>query len=309
MKAIRFHNYGDSGALKYEDVPIPEIGPPEVLIKVHAAGVNPVDWKIREGYLQSFLPYHLPLIPGWDVAGTVASAGALVTRFNAGDQVFSRPDISRNGAYAEYIAVRTDELALAPGSIPLEHAAGIPLAALTAWMALFDKADLRAGQSVLIHAASGGVGTFAVQLAKLAGARVIGTTSGRNIDLVKSLGADEVIDYLSEDFSTRVKDVDVVFDTLGGDTQTKSFSVIHKGGVLVSIVDPPDTSVAQQHGVVAHHAFVVPNGARLQELAGLVDAGKLKVIIEKEFPLSEAKAAQDFNQTGRTRGKIILRVA
>jgi len=154
MKAIRFHNYGVSGVLKYEDVPIPEIGSAEVLIKVHAAGVNPVDWKIREGYLQSFLPYQLPLIPGWDVAGTIANAGALVTRFNAGDLVFSRPDISRNGAYAEYIAVRTDEVAPAPGNIPLEHAAGIPLAALTAWMALFDKADLRAGQSVLIHAAS-----------------------------------------------------------------------------------------------------------------------------------------------------------
>jgi NADPH:quinone reductase-like Zn-dependent oxidoreductase len=138
------------------------------------------------------------------------------TRFKANDQVFSRPDIARNGAYAQYIAVRTDEVAPAPRSIPLEHAAGIPLAALTAWMALFEKADLRAGQSVLIHAASGGVGTFAVQLAKVAGARVIGTTSGRNVDLVKSLGADEVIDYRSEDFSTRVKDVDVVFDTLGG---------------------------------------------------------------------------------------------
>lgn len=309
MKAIRFYNYGDSNVLKYEDVPIPEIGPGEVLIKVHAAGVNPVDWKIREGYLKSFLPYQLPLIPGWDVAGTIASVGALVTRFKASDLVFSRPDIARNGAYAEYIAVRTDEVAPAPRSIPLEHAAGIPLAALTAWMALFEKADLRAGQSVLIHAASGGVGTFAVQLAKLAGARVIGTTSSRNIDLVKSLGADEVIDYCSADFTTRVKDVDVVFDTVGGDTQTKSFGVLRKGGVLVSIVNPPDASVAQQHGVVAKHAFVIPNGARLQELAGLVDAGKLKVIIEKEFPLSEAKAAQDFNQTGRTRGKIILRVA
>ena len=177
MKAIRFHTYGDSSVLKYEDVPIPEIGPGEVLIKVHAAGVNPVDWKIRKGYLQGFLPYQLPLIPGWDTAGTVARAGALVTRFNASDQVFSRPDIARDGAYAEYIAVRTDEVASAPRSIPLEHAAGVPLAALTAWMALFDKANLRADQSVLIHAASGGVGRFAVQLAKLAGARVIGTTS------------------------------------------------------------------------------------------------------------------------------------
>jgi NADPH:quinone reductase-like Zn-dependent oxidoreductase len=219
----------------------------------------------------------LPLIPGWDVAGTIESVGALVTRFKANDRVFSRPDIARNGAYAEYIAVRSDEVAPAPHSIPLEHAAGIPLAALTAWMALFEKSDLRTGQSVLIHAASGGVGTFAVQLAKLAGARVIGSTSSRNIDLVKSLGADEVTDYRSEDFSAKVKDIDVVFDTVGGDIQTQSFGVFRKGGVLVSIVSPPDAAVAQQHGVVAKHAFVIPNGARLQELAGLVDASKLKV--------------------------------
>jgi NADPH:quinone reductase-like Zn-dependent oxidoreductase len=309
MKAIRIHSYGDSDVLRYEEAPTPQIGPDEVLIKVRAAGINPVDWKVRQGYLKDFVPHELPLIPGWDVAGIVERVGALVTRFKIGDSVYSRPDITRNGTYAEYVAVRSDEAGHAPKRIPLEHAAGIPLAALTAWMSLFDKAGLRSGQSVLIHAAAGGVGSFAVQLAKIVGAMVITTTSAANTDLVMSLGADETIDYRSEDSSKRVKDVDVVFDTIGAETQTKSWSVLRKGGILVSIISAPDKAIAQQYDVRGEYVFVTPNGARLEEIAGLVDAGKLRVVIGKEFPLDQAKAAHELSQAGHARGKIILRVS
>ena len=309
MKAVRIHEYGDPGVLKYEDAPVPEIGPDEVLIKVHSAGVNPVDWKVRKGLLKERRPYRLPLIPGWDLSGTIERVGTLVTRLKEGDRVFSRPDIGRDGSYAEQIAVRADEVALAPRSVPLETAAGVPLCALTAWMALFEWAGLRAGQTVLIHAASGGVGTFAVQLAKLAGARVIGTTSGRNTEFVRSLGADAVIDYRREDFSTSVRDVDVVLDAVGGETRTKSLGVLRRGGVLSSIVGPVDPALARQHDVRAMGGLVAANGARLQEIASLIDAGKLKVIIEKEFPLAEAMAAHELSETLRVRGKIILRVS
>ena len=197
MKAVQIHGYGNSGVMKYEDAPKPVIGPDEVLIKVHACGVNPVDWKIREGFMASMVHHTMPLILGWDVAGIVEETGALVKRFKPGDAVFCRPDTSKNGGYAEYIAVRTIELAMAPKTIPLKTAAGIPLAAQTAWMALFELAGLKGGQSVLIHGASGGVGSFAVQLAKVAGARVIATTSKANIPMVKSIGADEVVDHVS----------------------------------------------------------------------------------------------------------------
>ncbi len=309
MKAIRIHEYGDVDVLKYEEAPVPEIGPDEVLIRVHSAAVNPVDWKVRKGFAKERRPYRLPLILGWDLSGTIERVGVLVTRLKAGDKVFSRPDLGRNGSYAEYIAVRADEVAFAPKSLPLEKVAGVPLAALTAWMALFEKAGLRAGQSVLIHAAAGGVGTFAVQLAKLAGAHVIGTASAGNTELVKSLGADDVIDYRAVDFTTKVKNVDVVLDAIGGDTQKKSLQALKPGGFLSSIVGPVDSALAQQFGVQTAWDLVKGNGARLQEIADLIDARKLKVIIEKEFPLSEVKAAHELSETNRVRGKIILRVS
>ena len=301
------YKYGDSSVLKYEDAPKPVIGPDEVLVKVHACGVNPVDWKIREGYMSQFVHHEMPLIPGWDVAGTVEETGPLVTRFKPDDAVFCRPDTSRNGGYAEYIAVKTIDIASAPRSIPLVKAAGIPLASQAAWMGLFEVAGLKTGQSVLIHGASGGVGTFAVQLAKLAGAHVIGTTSGRNIETVKSIGADEVIDHTREDFSKKVRGLDVVFDTIGGETQEKSWGVLRKGGVLVSTVGADEKAAAAQ-GVIGKSFMLVSNGARLQEISSLVDKGKISVVIEKEFPLAEARAAQDLSQTGHARGKIILKV-
>jgi len=308
MKAVRIHAYGGPEVLRYEDAPRPQPGSGEALIRVHAAGVNPVDWKVREGYLKGMLQYSLPMIPGWDVSGVVESTGTGVTRLKVGDEVYSRPDIARDGAYAEYIAVRESEVAAKPRSIDHVHAAAIPLAALTAWQALFDAGNLRAGQRVLIHAAAGGVGTFAVQLAKWKGAHVIGTASERNHAFLKELGADEVIDYQTTRFEDSVHDVDLVFDTMSGETQDRSWKVLKKGGILVSILGAPSAEKAAQHGVRQAGVFVQPNVPQLDEIAKLVDTGKLKVVVETILPLSEARRAQDLSQTLHVRGKIVLQV-
>lgn len=307
MKAVRIHSHGDSNVLIYEDAPVPSILPDEVLIKVHSAGVNPVDWKIRMGYGNYRDAYNFPLTLGWDVAGTIESIGSMIKEFKVGDIVFARPEPIRDGAYAEYIAVRGFELALVPTHITLQEAAGIPLASQTAWMAIFEKGNLQKGQKILIHGASGAVGSFAVQFAKLANAYVIATTSAKNIDMVKSLGADEVIDYKSEDFSQKVIGVDVALDVVGGDTQSRSLQVIRKGGILVSTVGV-DEKAGEQFNVHAISFRLVSNGARLQQIGALVNAGLVRVIIGKEFPLSEAKAAHDLGESGQAEGKIILRV-
>lgn len=307
MKAVRIHHHGDSGVLIYEDAPVPSILPDEVLIKVHSAGVNPVDWKIRMGYGDYRNAFNFPLILGWDVAGTVESVGPLIKKFKAGDIVFARPEPIRNGAYAEYVAVRGFELAYAPSYIPLEVSAGIPLASQTAWMAIFEKGNLQGGQRILIHGASGGVGSFAVQFARLANAYVIATTSAKNIDIVKSLGANEVIDYQNEDFSKKVTGVDLVLDVVGGDTQSKSWQVIRKGGTLVSTVGA-DEKTGKQFNVHAVSFRLVSNGARLHQIRELINAGLVRAMTVKEFPLSEARAAHDFGESGHAQGKIILRV-
>lgn len=308
MKAVRIHEYGGPEVLRYEDAPRPEAGPGEVLIRVHAASVNPVDWKVRAGYAKDRLKYKMPFIPGWDVSGVVEAVGSGVSRLKVGDEVYSRPDISRDGTYAEYVVVKESEVALKPKSIDHVHAAAIPLAALTAWQALFDGAKLSAGQTVLIHGAAGGVGTFAVQFAKMKGARVIATASKKNHEFLRSLGADEVIDYNTTKFEDVVRDVDVVLDTITGETADRSYQVIKKGGIYVSILAPPSPEKAAAHGVRTHHTFVQANAEQLNEIAKLVDSGKLKLTIEKVFPLAEARAAQELNAQGHTRGKIVLRV-
>ncbi len=308
MKAVRIHQYGGPDVLKYEDAPRPTPAADEVLVRVYATSVNPVDWKVREGFAKERLKYTMPFIPGWDVSGVVEAVGASAKRLKVGDEVYGRPDISRNGAYAEYIVVRESELALKPKSLDHVHAATIPLAALTAWQALFDGAKLSAGQTVLIHGAAGGVGTFAVQLAKLKGARVIATASSRNHDFLRSLGADQTIDYNTTKFEDVVHDVDAVLDTITGETGDRSYQVLKKGGTYVSILMPPNQEKAAAHGVRAHHTFVQPNVEQLNELATLVDTGRLKPIIEKVFPLADARAAMDSNQTGHTRGKIAISV-
>jgi NADPH:quinone reductase-like Zn-dependent oxidoreductase len=308
MKAVRIHNYGGPEVLKFEDAPRPQPAVGELLIQVHAAAVNPIDWKIRQGRLKGRTTYSLPLILGWDVSGTVEATGPGVTRFQKGDEVFTRPDIARNGAYAEYIVVRESEVALKPKSLDHLHAAAIPLAALTAWQALFDVGGLSTGQKALIHAAAGGVGSLAIQLAKWKGAHVIGTASGRNQSFITELGVDEAIDYETTRFEDAVHHVDVVFDTIGGDIQQRSWRVLKKGGILVSIVSPPSQEEAAKRNVRSGYLSVQPNSADLAEIARLVDAGKVKPFVETVLPLSAARTAQELSETGHTRGKIVLKV-
>src|SRR6266700_1614054 len=233
MKAIIVHSFGGPEVLQYGDAPRPVLQPDDVLIKVYATGVNPVDWKVRKGIYQKRL---LPFIPGWDVSGVIEETGANVTGFSKGDEVYARPDISRDGTYAEYVAVRASETGFKPASVDHTTAAAVPLAGQTAWEGLFEKGQLKAGEKILIHGAAGGVGSYAVQFARWKGAYVIGTASAGNKQFVTELGADEAIDYKSTPFERKLKDLDMVFDTIGGDVQLRSALVLRKGGVLVSTI-------------------------------------------------------------------------
>lgn len=309
MKSVCIYAYGGPEVLAYRDAPCPHPADGEVLVQVHAAGINPVDWKIREGHLKEMLPHTFPLILGWDVSGVVTSVGRSgITRLKVGDEVFSRPDILRNGAYAEYIVIKESEVALKPKSINHIHAAAIPLAGLTAWQALFNAGGLSSGQKVLIHAAAGGVGSFAVQLAKLTGAYVIGTASEDNHDYLRKLGVDRVIDYTRQRFEDAGLEVDMVFDTIGGETQERSWKVLKRGGILVSIVSEPSPEKATEYGVREAFVWLQPNADQLAELAKLVAAEKLKAIVETILPLSDATRGQELSERGHTRGKIVLRV-
>lgn len=309
MKAVQINNFGDRSVLELnDDVPVILPASNQVLIKVKSASVNPVDWKIREGYLQPLLNHALPLTLGWDVSGEVHEVGNQVNHLNVGDAVYSRPDIAKNGSYAEYITVDADEVAIKPKTLSWQEAAGVPLAALTAWQSLFDFTELKSGEQVLIHAGSGAVGQFAIQLAKHHGAIVYTTTSTRNIELVKSLGADHVIDYTTEDFS-ELRDMDVVFDTIGGETQAKSWQTLKSGGRLVSITENPDEAIAAKHNVSAFFCFIQPNREQLEKLAEMADAGNLKVNIDSEFSLDQVVEAHARSETGRAQGKIIINVS
>ncbi len=308
MKAVRIHTYGGPEVLTYEEAPLPTIAADDILIRVHAAAVNPVDWKIREGYLKDFLPYKLPLVLGWDVSGVVEAVGANVTTFKPGDEVYSRPNIARDGAYAEYIAVKASEVAFKPKTVDHIHAAAVPLAGITAWHCLFESAQLQAGQRVLIHAAAGGVGSYAVQFARWKGAYVIGTASAQNRDFLLNLGADEVIDYQTTRFEDAVEPVDVVFDTIGGDVQERSWQVVKPGGMLVSVVSPPSEEKAAAHQCRSAYVFIQPRADWLTEMAQLIDDGQVKPIVDKILPLSQAVEAHQQSQSGHTRGKIVLQV-
>src|SRR5437667_3736745 len=310
MKAVRVHNYGGPEVLRFEDAPRPAPGSGELLIRVHAASVNAIDWKARAGYLKDVFPLPLPYIPGWDVSGVVEAVGFGVTNFKKGDEVYARPDGARNGkgTYAEYVVVKETEAALKPKSIDHVHAAAIPVTALTAWQALLDQAGLSKGQKILIHGAAGGVGSFAVQLAKWKGAHVIGTASGHNQAFLRELGVDEPIDYEKTRFEDVVHDVDVVLDALGGDTQNRSWKVLKKGGILVSIVAPPSAEEAANHSVRSAFMSVHPSSAQLSEIAKLVNARQLKPVVETVLPLSDARRTHELNQTGNARGKTVLKV-
>jgi NADPH:quinone reductase-like Zn-dependent oxidoreductase len=310
MKAVRIHNYGGPEVLRFEDVPRPTPGSGELLIKVHAAAVNPIDGKIRAGYMKEIVSFALPFIPGWDVSGVVETTGSGVTKFKKGDEVYARPDLSRNGAYAEYIVVKEAETALKPRSVDHVHSAAIPIVASTAWQALFDHAALANEQRILVHGAAGGVGSFAVQLAKWKGAFVIGTASTQNQAFLRELGVDEAIDYEKTRFEDVVRNVDVVFDPIGGDTRTRSWKVLKKSGILVSIVGPPPSAdEAAKHGVRSAFFSAQTNASQLAAIAKLVDSGKLYPIVETVLPLAEARRAHELSEKGHARGKIVLKVA
>lgn len=309
MQAVRYHAYGEP-SVYLEEAPRPQPGKGEVLIRVEAAGVNPVDAKVRSGSFQR--PGEspkFPLIPGYDVAGAVEAVGEDVTNIRKGEPVYAYLSLKRAGGYAQFAIAQADEVAKRPANISAEKAAAVPLAASTAWEGLVDIAKLGAGQTILIHGGSGGVGAFAVQIAKARGARVLATASTSNQDLLKQLGVDQPIDYTKAKFEEVAKDVDVVFDMVGGETLARSYAVVRKGGIIVSIVQPPDEKELAKRAIRGQVFLVKPSGQVLDEITKLIEAGKITPIVSQTFPLAEAAAAHRAIETGHTRGKIVLRVS
>lgn len=332
MKAFVLERYGKQGALRATDVPMPALRDDEVLIQVHAAGINQLDSKLRDGEFKLILPYRLPVTLGHDVAGVVTQVGPQVQRFKPGDEVFARADDFRIGTFAEYVPVKESSLALKPKNLTMEEAASLPLVGLTAWQALVDKAQLKKGQKVFIQAGSGGVGTFAIQLARHLGATVATTASAANVALVKGLGADVVIDYKTQDFEDVLRDVDVVLHSQNSKTLAKSLRVLKDGGKLISISGPPDPAFAKAIGAPtfvqwvirllsagirrkarARHVdyvflFMSANGQQLQDIAGLVEAGAIRPVIDTVFPFEATNEALNHVEAGRARGKVVVRV-
>lgn len=314
MKAVTIHAFGGANRLQLETVNVPQPADDEVQIKVEYAAVNPVDWKIREGYLKDFMPHEFPIILGWDAAGVISAVGKN-SPFAVGDEVFAycRKPTIQWGTYAEYVCVNAQAVALKPRSVTFAEAAALPLAGLTAWQSLFDAAHLKAGESVLIQAGAGGVGSLAIQFAKNAGAFVITTGSRSNRGYLEELGADLVIDYKENDVFQAVKKafplgIDVVFDMLGAKIYEQSFSLLKKNGRIVSLLEQPNAALEKQYDVKAFYVFVSPNGQELKEIARLIDTGKISGIPVQEFPLEEAYEAQNLNQQGHVKGKIVLKI-
>ena len=309
MKAIVIHEYGGPEVLKYEDVPRPEPKDDQILVRVIASGVNPVDEAGRSEKSAKFFGITLPFIPGYDIAGIVEKTGRKITKFKTGDSVYAYLSLTDGGGYAEYAVATEVEAAPKPKSISFVEAAGVPVVALTAWQALIDTAKLSAGQTVLIHGGSGGVGTFAIQIAKARGAKVIATASTANQDLLKQLGADVAIHYTKAKFEDVAKNVDVLLDSVGKDTLARSYGVVKKGGIVMSLVARPDPVELQKHGIRGASISVHPDTADLTEIAQLVDAGKIKPVVTEVLPLSDAVKAQQQAATHHTRGKVVLRIA
>jgi len=313
-------------------MPVPAVGDDDVLVRINAAGVNPVDIKTRDGKMKVVLPHRTPFIFGNEVAGVVTQVGGRVRRFTSGDEVYARLPKERIGAFAEYAAVREDAVAHKPKSLTMEEAASIPLVGLTSWQALVERANVTTGQRVLIHAGSGGVGTFAIQLAKHLGATVATTASSANFDLVRGLGADVVVDYRTEDFETIVRDYDVVFETQGGKTLEKSIRVLRPGGIVIEIAGPPDPAFAEEIGVspmvalairllsyrvrrMARRArvrysflFMRPSGEQLREIGSLIDSGMIRAVVDRVFPFESTKDALAYVESGRAKGKVVIKV-
>jgi len=330
MKAFILDRYGSADHVRAGEMPDPELREDDVLVQIHAASVNQLDSKIRSGEFKRILPYRLPLILGHDVAGIVVRVGSRVRRFKPGDEVYARPADGRIGAFAEFMAINEADVAIKPRALTMEEAASIPLVGLTAWQALIERANLQRGQRVLIHAGSGGVGTFAIQLAKHVGATVATTTSTANIDLVRRLGADIVIDYKKEDFAEVLRDYDVVLNSLDKVTLEKSLRVLKPGGQLISISGPPDAAFARSigaswglrvimgllsYGIRAkakrrqvHYSFLFmrASGDQLTEITSLIDDGIIRPVVDRVFPFTSTKEAMAYVETGRAKGKVVV---
>ena len=305
INAIQVHDYGDTDQLRSEQIPQPEPQEGEVLVRLHAAGVNPVDWKIRTGWMKDFRPMTFPYVPGADLAGVVAQVGSGVTAWRPGQEVFGR---GSQGTYAEYALAPARALALKPPSLSFEEAATIPVGATTAWQGLFDHGNLQPGQRVLILGGAGGVGVFAVQFARWKGARVIATTSTRNVDFVSSLGAEMVIDYTRTRVEDEVHDVDLVLDTVGSAALAGIFPTLKRGGTLVSIAGRPDEAQAREAGVRLANFSAQVTSELLTTFAQMIEAGQIKAVVGATFPLGEAGKAQELSQSGHGRGRIVLRI-
>lgn len=330
MKKAQIRSYGGADAIEIVDAPIPTPGPTEVLLKVHAASVNPIDWKIARGMVRPVSPYRLPTGLGYDVSGEIQAVGSAAADYAVGEAVFSRVGRPQIGTFAEYVTVDAAHLARKPAELSHAEAAALPLVGLTSWQVLNDLCQIQPGQRVLIHAGAGGVGSIAIQLAKVLGAYVITTASAGNHDLVRSLGADEVIDYRTSDFSTRLAGLDAVFDTIGGQTLKDSFRVLRPGGHLVSIAAIPDLATAREmavspllrvalwfanwpmrsrarkHGVTYRYWFMHPDGTQLEQLARLVHEGRLKPLIDRSYPLDNLADAFRYLEAGHARGKVVI---
>ncbi len=315
MKAVILNEFGGRDVLKVADVPKPEPGPGEVRIEVVAAGVNPVDWKIREGYLKDRLPNQFPIILGWDVAGRIDAVGTDVSAWQVGDEVYSyvRKPVIQHGAYAEYVTFDAAHIARKPESFSFEEAASVPLAALTAYQSLFDAGNLQPGERVLIHAAAGGVGGFAVQLARVTGAMVWGTASEANHVYLNELGADHVVDYHAVGVWDQLKEsvpdgMDLIYDCIGGDTFDQSIPLLSTQGRIVSILEPDRCQSLMEQGTAAFYVFVEPNGEQLAKLTALADSGSIKTHLAAVLPLEDAARAHELIESLHTRGKIVLKV-
>jgi NADPH:quinone reductase-like Zn-dependent oxidoreductase len=309
MKAIVAHQYGGPEVLKLEEVPVPPPKEDEMLVKVFAAGVNSFDGTLRSGKYAKPNGTQLPWHPGYDIAGIVEKVGGKVTKFKVGDPVYAMINILKGGGYAEYAVAKESDAASKPATLNFVEAAGAPSVALTAWQAIADKANVQSGQKVLVHGASGGVGMFAIPIAKIRGAKVFATASTANQDFLKQLGADAAIDYKTQKFEDIAKDVDVVIDAVGGETLVRSYPIVKKSGIIVSLSDNVDQAQLDKYGIRGTSLVVQNNGDELAQIGKLIDQGKIKVIVSETFPLADANKAQAKADLGHTRGKIVLKVA
>ncbi|MBO0449499.1 NADP-dependent oxidoreductase [Enterococcus sp. MJM12] len=307
-RAIVINQYGGSEGLQEENVKLPALKEDQVLVQVQATSINPIDWKLREGYLQQMFDWEFPIILGWDVAGIISAVGENVTDWQIGDRVFARPATTRFGTYADYAIVDTNLLAKIPANISFEAAAATPLAALTAYQGLFNHGHLQKGEKVLIHAGAGGVGTYAIQLAKAQGAEVFTTASKKNHELLYRLGADKVIDYHEENFAEAFSDLDLVLDTMGGKIQEDSVKVLKNGGRLVTVLGISNPDLMTAKNIFAQAIWLEPNGKELAQLANWMQAGQLESVIGAQFPLTAAgvKSAHELSATHHAVGKIVL---